>query len=435
MIEDIRGNMINFEPYVSCLRELASPASFLGTFEQYGQKVDVALDGQPAQQLRKTVSLSTRREFGAFFTGHKLAAELVSPYQNILKKGIRVFDPACGAGDLLIACAKFLPIGSTLNQTLSLWGNFLVGRDIHEQFVRATKLRLLLLAQKRCKFKGKLSVSFERVFPGIITGDFFDFNISGESFELIVINPPYTKEISPAGCEWASGSITIAGCFIEKCVKESKIGTRIAAILPDVLRAGTRYVKWRSLIAQNVKQLAIKIVGPFDALTDVDVFRLHMIKGECSPKLKWPLHRKARRTLGQVAAVKVGTVVPFRDQEQGMRQLFIEPGNVEPWKEFVPREGFRRYDKTVFTPPFVVVRRTSGPCNKIRTVASIIKGKNKIAVENHLLVLKPETGGLDTCRKMLRVLKAPRTSKWLNIKIRCRHLTVSAVASIPWSED
>jgi hypothetical protein len=46
----------------------------------------------------------------------------------------------------------------------------------------------------------------------------------------------------------------------------------------------------------------------------------------------------------------------------------------------------------------------------------------------------PAQGGLDACRKLLDLLKSPQTSEHLNRVLRCRHLTTSAVAGIPWRD-
>lgn len=54
----------------------------------------------------------------------------------------------------------------------------------------------------------------------------------------------------------------------------------------------------------------------------------------------------------------------------------------------------RQLAGTVFAPPFVAVRRTSGPRDRSRA-----------------------------------------TDAWLNRRIRCRHLTTSAVAGIPWWDE
>src|SRR3546814_2304039 len=64
-----------------------------------------------------------------------------------MSAGASVLDPACGAGDLLIACARSLPILPSLEETLQAWGKRLYGRDIHPELVEVAQYRLALLAR------------------------------------------------------------------------------------------------------------------------------------------------------------------------------------------------------------------------------------------------------------------------------------------------
>jgi hypothetical protein len=88
----------------------------------------------------------------------------------------------------------------------------------------------------------------------------------------------------------------------------------------------------------------------------------------------------------------------------------------------------------VVRPPFVVVRRTSRPSTngEARIVYNLVLGSQPVAVENHLIVLRPIDGSLSTCRAAIKVLKSSSVTKWLDNRIRCRHLTVDTVASIPF---
>ncbi|MFI6652835.1 transposase [Streptomyces sp. NPDC050529] len=66
----------------------------------------------------------------------------------------------------------------------------------------------------------------------------------------------------------------------------------------------------------------------------------------------------------------------------------------------------------------------------------LVVGDEPMAVDNHLIVAGPKSAGIDRCRELLRVLERPETAKWLDERIRCRHLTVTAIRSLPWdSED
>ncbi len=89
------------------------------------------LDGQPREILKSTISTEKRRKAGAFFTPKTLAEALVTPVKDKIRAGARLLDPACGAGDLLLACTKFLPVGSSFEETIRIWGTLLQGRDIN----------------------------------------------------------------------------------------------------------------------------------------------------------------------------------------------------------------------------------------------------------------------------------------------------------------
>lgn len=54
-------------------------------------------------------------------------------------------------------------------------------------------------------------------------------------------------------------------------------------------------------------------------------------------------------------------------------------------------------------------------------------------VENHLIIIQPIDGQLQTCRKLLKKLKSNSVQEWINQRIRCRHLTVPAIRDIPVS--
>ena len=103
------------------------------------------------------------------------------------------FDPTCGAGDLLLAVARKMNVGATVPDTLSLWGNRLVGCDISPMFVRATRARLALLAMQRTGCRESLtSKELAELLPSIITADVRDCGDLYSQSDRIIMNPPYT---------------------------------------------------------------------------------------------------------------------------------------------------------------------------------------------------------------------------------------------------
>lgn len=432
--------MIEFIPYLTRLHKLASNMNNASSIYSYKREIFSALNGQPAEFLRSNINLSKLRASGAFFTGHKLASKLILPIRKEVQKDTKIFDPACGVGDLLLALAKFLPIYDNLEKTLTYWGSILYGYDIHEEFVKATKLRLLILAQIRCQGSMDIISNLEDLFPNILVKDFLSEKTIMPKVDIILLNPPFNMNVN-SKCNWSSGSISCAGLFVAKCIEEGKINSNISAILPDVLRTGTRYQKWRELISKKVEVEMIEIVGKFDTLTDIDVFLMHMHNpANGTNHVDWNLLGQIKRNnkkvkhFGDIFDIRVGPVVPFRDIESGESNPYIDTNEVGPWKIIFPGAKSKKYSKKLYMPPFIVVRRTSKPSDKIRAVASIVVGKRGIAVENHLIILQPKNKSLKHCKRGLEILKSEPASDWLNKRIRCRHLTTMAIAEMPWFE-
>src|SRR5260370_34025547 len=75
-------------------------------------------------------------------------------------------------------------------------------------------------------------------------------------------------------CCWGEGKASSAALYRGGPAANAEPGTQVMAILPDVLRSGSRYEKWRKSFEQCVAIKKIEIMGRFDRHTDVDVFVL-----------------------------------------------------------------------------------------------------------------------------------------------------------------
>jgi len=396
-------------------------------------------NGETSLALQRFVPLNTRKKSGIFFTGSVLADKVADTIAPLLKRGAKVIDPACGAGNLLISCAKHLPVGKSLAETLCNWSNLLYGYDLHYQFVRIARIRLLLLAASFHKeiMPAGLSVINSK-FQGIKMQDTLSLNRPTAQANCVVVNPPFGYMTAPGSCQWTTGKVQIAAIFIEKILSSAPNGQHIVAILPDVLRSGTRYKKWRNIVSDLTSYLDIEIIGRFDAKTDVDVFVLHMVVGKSNKKsTEW--YSETSRTsriklkISDLFEVSVGPVVPHRCLHKGNWYSYLNTSSAIPWS-IVSKLPKRRFKGTVVKPPFAVVRRTSNPDDKYRAVASIIMGSSPVAVENHLIVLKPKDGTIMRCKKLIEFLKGASANQWFNKRIRCRHLTVSSVKEMPLKE-
>lgn len=425
--------MRRFESYVRTLHSLVDEVSF-DRGRASSEKLIASLDGQPGSELRRLVPLRARRRAGAFFTGSALAKRAVSRHRAVIKDGVTC-DPACGAGDLLVAAAEHLPCGDDLVMTLRTWSERLRGFDIHEEFVEATKLRLVLAALRRGASAPRTSSArLVRELRGIEARSGVAKPL--RNVGLVLLNPPYGSRIAPSGCAWATGKVSEAAVFLQRLIDGIADGTQFAAILPDVLRTGSRYARWREYVSKRMQRTDLEVVGVFDQWADVDVFLFHAIRKDASTlggDPRWWAESSAAAHVRDKFAIHVGAVVPHRDPHSGDWYKYIDARVLSGQDTYdVANAGSRRFNRRTFKPPFVVIRRTSRPDEKRRAVGTLITGKDIVAVENHLLVAVPRTGGVEDCKELLRVLNMDSTNTWLNERIRCRHLTVGAVGEIPW---
>lgn len=386
-----------------------------------------------ACELRRIIPIDNLRESGSFFTGDVLADKATT----FVKNPKCILDPACGAGSLLTAFSKILPVEKTLAITLREWGRVLHGCDLFPEFVEATKLRIILEAIGRgVELNGDSLDELKDLLYGIKQGDGFDL-IPSKECTHVLMNPPFRFVLAPLDCHWAGGKVNEAALFVEHYLKQLQENSTLVAILPEVLRSGTRYIKWRGWIEDNFGAEVI-LNGRFDSRTDVDVFLLVASRifadKPAKNRIDWKtqVDEPSDITVGSLFDVRVGPVVPYRDEIYGREYPFISPSNLPRWEivnEFEERCG---YAGTKISPPFVAIRRTSSPSDRDRAVATIVTGKEPIAVENHIIVASPRKGGLQACRKLLKLLRSEETNRFLNCRIRCRHLTVGAVKDINW---
>ena len=173
----------------------------------------MCLDGEPGEMLRREEEHPRLREQGAYFTSAKMATRLakVLDVGESADYGQVYLDPTCGAGDLLLAVAKKLPIANTFRGTLDYWGRCLAGCDISSDFVRLAKVRLALLASKRCRVRlSDESVVLDRTFPKIVEADFLSYSQPSHRTDVVIMNPPFGYTRAPDECEWARGRISAA---------------------------------------------------------------------------------------------------------------------------------------------------------------------------------------------------------------------------------
>ena len=400
---------------------------------------DLSLNGGAAVALRKSADPCAQRGQGAFFTSPSLASRAAAILGSDSDSHV-YFDPTCGAGDLLLAIARNMKLGSTVSDTLAIWGSRLFGCDISSVFVRATRARLALLAMQRIgRHESLTSQDLSKLLPSITTVNILDRPDLYAQTDRIIMNPPYVPVNVSEGCCWSTGITNAAACFAADALANAIEGSRIVAILPDVVRSGSRYERWREMVLGLARLDHIELVGLFDSTTDVDVFLLGLtVQSDNSrQQTRWTQGSNMVDvdTVSDRFSVHVGAVVPHRDPEEGNEHPYVDVKCLSPWSTKLLIKGSRRFAGRTFQPPFVAIRRTSSPRDPCRAVATTVLGTLDVAVENHVIVCVPHDHSVESCQRLVVRLRSPSTDTWLNERIRCRHLTVAAVADLPWWRD
>ncbi|UOQ69881.1 N-6 DNA methylase [Hymenobacter volaticus] len=447
--------MKDYTPFLIRLKEVLKSFYIKDriTSSELENEVKLLLDGEAGRELRKHVTLEERKEASAFFTGSELSERLAGFLKDNIEKGESVLDPACGAGNLLIACARCMPVLPLLSETIKHWNSRLFAYDVHKEFVEATKCRLAILALERGAQPDIIPEYALLLFTNIYQRDALD-NVPWHHTDCLIINPPFGPYDASLDCTWSTGKVSLASLFIERAIKEGiKV---IACILPDVLRTGVRYSRWRGLVESCAPIQHIESIGRFDSWADVDVFlvvftnaRYFKINPNYIADIKsvawWPFHNQEPWELGKLEEafrIRVGSVVPHRNPLVGFPNAsapakpYIDAFTCPPWGRMVIDSftSVRKYGGTCYTPPFLVVRRTSSPSDARRLVATIIEATDEIedvAVENHLIVIQPLNGSLESCLRLQAQCNTSTTDTWLNERIRCRHLTVASLRELP----
>jgi len=437
-----------FEPYAANLAALAARATSGSVDLDTTEAITAALDADAAERLRSSVSRADRRAVGAFFTSPALAERAWAQLATTLDTDSVVLDPACGAGSLLLPA---LPNLAKLSHSASDLGRRLHGFDLSQTFVSAARSRLSLTALAEMSSRDGYGSPTPDLFSYIRKRDLF--KATREDFQGIThvaINPPYTMLATPDWCTWSSGKVNAAALMVSFCLDRMQPGARMIAILPDVLKSGSRYTRWRDDIESRFNVEDVTSVGQFDQQTDVHVFLLQLSVPRSTsaalrtknasgflPRTPSTGNQRAATAntnkLGDYFKVSVGAVVQHRHPESGPARPFAEAKTLEPRVE-VSDLSRRRFSGRCEEPPFVLIRRTSRPGEPTRARPALVVGADPVAVDNHLIVAKPLSGTVVDCERLVRHLHDPATSAWLDENFRCRHLTVGSLKSLPIGE-
>ncbi|MFG1618805.1 hypothetical protein ACGFI3_39150 [Nonomuraea wenchangensis] len=429
--------------YVSELSHLASRIS-VTPWQTSEAAVHAALNGQAAGKLRELVPAQFRRAQGAYFTNGAIK-DRVTALLSGQEAGKRMpfWDATCGAGDLLLAACSGLALKTSLSETLDSWSRLLYGQDLQPEFVQAARLRLFVAAAARHRARGDII----RTVPEAGAGRFGRVHVGDGLAALraatrfrghVLLNPPFGMIGAGRDCTWSSGVTTQAGFFLLAGARALAPGYPLTAILPDVLRSGSRYRAWRAEAEELLDIEQIIPMGRFDRHTDVDVFllsgRRRHPSAPVSGPAQWWLDLEADVRLGEIFDIRIGPVVDNRDPHNGPMVPFLTARSMPAEGAMGEPTQRRAFAGRLLEPPFVAVRRTSrpgdSPASRVRGI--LVTGVNPIAVDNHVITLKPLSGSERQCAEVLKVLDSEQVARWLDERIRCRHLTVGVLRSLPW---
>jgi hypothetical protein len=381
--------------------------------------------------LRELLTIEEMREAGSFFTGQRLASKAVSAFRAPITFNSVVLDPTCGAGNLLIESSRKLGVEDSLSATLRAWGRVLWGFDIHDHFIEATKIRLVVEALNRGVIQDcELEEAFDFL-PNISLQNALDLAQEDlESVTHVIMNPPFTIWPSPKENYWKEGKVNAAGVVFDKYLRLLPKGCNVCAVLPDVLRSGSRYAGFRQFTSISMTGTA-EIWGRFNKKTDVDVFLLSGVLEINTDDIEWYSPEVETSLVSDYFHVRTGPLVAYRDPEEGIEYPYFYPKNCPQWGVVNSITETRRFAGKSLDPPFVVIKRTSSPSDRNRASATLINLREPVAIENHMIVVKPKDGKVKTCKMLVRVLRSQQTNDFLNNRIRLRHLTVGVVKDIP----
>lgn len=412
--------------YISSLKAaiLSPETNFKELQQQYGLS-------NINQTIITVSSLNYLKSLGAFFTPQELTTAAISQFSTAITNQSVVLDPCCGVGNLLIESSRQLGVSSSLSTTLQRWGKILWGYDIEPDFIEITKLRLVIDALARGVILDcSIEVAFEYLSQIKVMNALSVTPLELYSVTHLFINPPFIAIDSPKRDYWKQGKVNSAGVFFDFYIRILPAECDVVAILPDILRSGSRYQAFRHFVDNNL-QGNCQIKGRFSSLADVDVFILAGKIQHSQDPIQWVKTAESNMILSDKYDVMIGPLVAYRDKQEGELYPYFHPKNCKNWQVITTADEYRKFSGRVIQPPFVVIKRTSSPSDKYRAAATLINLKELVAIENHLIVVIPKDKSLKSCQKLIKLLEKEKTNQFLNQSIRARHLTVGVIKMIP----
>jgi SAM-dependent methyltransferase len=397
--------------------------------------IDLDTIKQEEDYLLSFMGAAQRKRQGVFFTPNELAKLAVSKIDSLPMNGA-FFDPACGTGNLLVEVADRFDASGSLSDCLSRWNKKIYGLDINQEFVCLAKKKIVCLAiSKGALPTGGITLAeAELLLSNIKVGDFLvEYpNYKGVVSD-VVMNPPFCPIDTPEDIKWTSGKSNAAALFMAYAINILPVGGRVLGILPDVLKSGSRYETWRHEVFNPINPV-IEDFGSFQKDVQIDVFILDGVKTRDVVSIASDTVNESLvdfQVLADEFHVSVGPVVPHRDPLVGVEAPFAHAKILPPWSTVNALTERIVHSGRKVSCPFVAVRRTSSPKDKYRVVGTIVNCEEAVAVENHIIAVRPNDGTLESCISLLNFFRSSTVNDYINSKIRCRHLTVGVIKGLP----
>lgn len=392
-----------------------------------------------ASIVYESLGREERKKNGVFFSGAAWASSIISSIPD--GEWQRFIDPNVGIGDLLACAVQSLKVNRDFEFTIDDWRRSVAGGDISPRFTQMAWRRIVDEAARRVREAGGevegRQVDSAYAYSPFFNDDFLKTNLELRAGDCVLMNPPFQRMCSPSkGEAWGMGAKTAASFHLAKVIENSPRGVGIVALIPDVIRSGSSYEKFRQYVSEFVEITRFDPMGSFGGGADVDVAILAgTTRGARTSSFAAAETVESAGTVSEGFDVRVGPVVPHRTKQTGPLLPYFTARTAEDWECIDNAIFFEKFKARAENSPFVVIKRISSPSDRFRARAAIVHTGGDVYVENHLIICKPKRGGVKACKKLLRSLRDERTNAWLNDRIRCRHLTVSSVMEMPIWED
>lgn len=427
-------------------------AAFADSIFREGKAAASAGKGSKAIELRSelrdatsvvysVLSREDRKVHGVFFSGPEWAKTLTAHVD--ISRWTRFVDPSAGTGDILLEICRSFPLANSLQATVRNWGKKLVAGDLRSSFLRIAWARIVKLAVERHAIQPTPSqLHALLVLPeAFICSDMLKTNFKLTENDCVIMNPPYQRIQAGSSSFVGQGLRSAAALHVEHILHIAPAGVGMVALVPEVLRTGASYGRFRREVQSRVDVVGFESFGRFGQSADVDVAVLagittgQRVFANAKDSAEGSKEARSNSNVNSIGArftMCVGPVVPHRTAECEIWHQYLSARNAPVGEALDASSELANFDARLERGPFVVVRRTSSPSDKQRARATLVNSCEEFLIENHLIVCKPKAGGVKACRELMKVLMDERTNVWLNENLRCRHLTVGAIANMPW---